>query len=398
MEDYIREMMSRTLAMALTRIGITSPNPPVGAIVVRDGNIISQGGTQVCGGEHAEVCALGEARGLANGSDMFVSLEPCCHHGRTPPCTDAIIRAGIKRIFIPLTDINPKVSGAGVRALRESGIEVVMCPEFEKPAREIIAPFITLMQKNRPHVLYKTAATSDFHTATDSGDSKWISSSASRLLVHRLRLLVDAVIVGKKTVDYDNPSLTARLEDFNESDSDVLAKSIPFLDGENIVLEYLMKREFAHEKREPIAVVAGLPQKVDRTRKLFIRKNTLVFERRSAIDLRRSDPNVQRLINDGILLETDDDIPLSISILEELKKRGIMFVLLEGGSRTAGEFFKVNVIDQYCAFIAPVMTGGGLSVTAGGSVEKMENARDLSERTLCKIGNDLLYHGYVRGK
>ena len=206
--------MTDALRLALAGMGRTSPNPSVGAVIVRGEAIVSTGRTGPYGGDHAEVSAIRTARQDLRGAEMYVSLEPCCHHGKTPPCTDAIIGAGITRVHIPLLDPNPMVAGKGALALREAGVEVVIRRDLASSAADLIRPFKKFILRKRPFTVLKLALTLDGRTATAGGDSRWISNDWSRFVAHRLRSLCDAVIVGKNTLAADNPSLTVRLGDF----------------------------------------------------------------------------------------------------------------------------------------------------------------------------------------
>ena len=199
--------MLKAFEAAFSRCGYTSPNPPVGAVVVKDGRIISSGGTQFCGGDHAEVCAINSAGGDADGAELYVTLEPCSHYGKTPPCTDKIISSGIKRVYLPILDSNPKVSGNGVRILRDNGIEVIIVEEFKDYAIDMYRSFFTLINKKRSYLIHKSAVTLDGFIADANGSSKWISNEISRYISHRLRAVNDAVIIGKNTLLADNPSL-----------------------------------------------------------------------------------------------------------------------------------------------------------------------------------------------
>lgn len=207
------KFMHRCLELALKGYGQTSPNPLVGAIIVRKGRVIAEGYHKKAGAPHAELNALRKAGKRARGADLLVNLEPCCHYGRTPPCTDAIIKAGIKRLFYGMKDPNPAVSGTGLKLLKKAGIKVVG-PILEKECQKINEPFIKWMKTGMPHVTAKIALTLDGRIADFKGDSKWITNELAREYVHSLRAGVDIVMVGAETFRKDRPSLNVRLKGY----------------------------------------------------------------------------------------------------------------------------------------------------------------------------------------
>lgn len=205
--------MHRCLELALKGYGRTSPNPLVGALIVKKGRVIAEGYHKKAGSPHAEVSALRQAGKQARGADLFVNLEPCCHFGKTPPCTDAIIKAGVRRIFYGMKDPNPAVSGRGLKLLKGAGIKVIG-PILEKECRKINEPFIKWMKTGMPHVTAKIALTLDGRIADFKGDSKWITNELARKYVHHLRAGVDIVMVGAETYRKDKPRLNVRLEGY----------------------------------------------------------------------------------------------------------------------------------------------------------------------------------------
>src|SRR5437764_9316124 len=209
MTDADESWMRRALELAERGRGSVEPNPLVGCVVVRDGVVVGEGWHQRYGEAHAEVHALSAAGEKASGATLYVTLEPCCHHGKTPPCTDAILRAGITRVVAAMADPFPLVAGRGAELLRQAGVTVEIGLE-EAEARRLNAPYLTLLGKGRPYVHAKWAMTLDGKIATAAGDSKWVSGEASRRLVHELRGRMDAIIVGAGTVRADDPLLTVR--------------------------------------------------------------------------------------------------------------------------------------------------------------------------------------------
>ncbi|HLO26617.1 MAG TPA: bifunctional diaminohydroxyphosphoribosylaminopyrimidine deaminase/5-amino-6-(5-phosphoribosylamino)uracil reductase RibD, partial [Geobacteraceae bacterium] len=210
MHDTHEKYMKRAIALARRGVGKTSPNPAVGCVIVKDETIVGEGWHRKAGGPHAEALALRQAGAAVRGADVYVTLEPCAHYGKTPPCADALIAAGVKRVFAAMVDPNPKVKGRGVTALRAAGIEVT-AGLLEAESRLLNEPFVKHVTTGIPFVILKSAMTLDGKTATEGGDSKWITNEKSRAYVHKLRSMVDAVMVGAGTVAADDPLLTSRI-------------------------------------------------------------------------------------------------------------------------------------------------------------------------------------------
>jgi diaminohydroxyphosphoribosylaminopyrimidine deaminase / 5-amino-6-(5-phosphoribosylamino)uracil reductase len=392
MESHNRHMET-ALKVAFRQMGLTSPNPPVGAVIVRDGAVIATGGTGPCGTCHAETDALTRAQGKCAGAEMYVSLEPCSHYGRTPPCTEAIIRAGVRRVFIPALDPNPLVSGKGVAGLRSAGIDVVLMEEMAESAVDILRPFRKYILRHRPFILSKSAVTLDGRIAAKGGDSRWISSEHSRYLIHKIRAKVDAIIVGKTTFVHDNPSLNVRLGSFDPGVAAWFREREPLMAGRrNFMLRSLMTEEI-DDPHAPLRIVIGLPREIDRSSALFADGNYLFFERREAAD---------RIVREGGKLDglnlhlVDAASPLEEihAIQEELHRRGIMFVLLEGGGRLAGSFLDAGEIDQFLYIITPKIAGDGVPSLAAAGVESISDALVLKDVSMVPVQDDLLYCGY----
>jgi diaminohydroxyphosphoribosylaminopyrimidine deaminase/5-amino-6-(5-phosphoribosylamino)uracil reductase len=267
------EKMLQALEASFYQLGITSPNPPVGALIVKNDEVLAQGVTQQCGSDHAEICALHAAGSVAEGADLYVTLEPCCHYGKTPPCTESIIRSGIKRVYIASLDPNPQVAGKGVYQLRSAGIEVIMLPDMESYAKQIMLPFFTYITQKRPHILHKAAFSIDGRIATKKGDSKWISSLLSRYIVHKLRSLVDGIIIGKNTFMYDNPTLSVRFDEFDDLNTLCNFSHEPmYIGSDNLFLKLLhtYQPKLSSPCRQPCRILLGLPDMLDLQANFFL--------------------------------------------------------------------------------------------------------------------------------
>ncbi len=398
------DFMKHALALALRGMGKTSPNPSVGAVIVRDGKIIAEGITKPCGFDHAEVTAIKAAGEAVRGSEMYVTLEPCCHYGKTPPCTRAIIEAGIRRVHIPLLDPNPRVSGQGVIALRDAGVEVIFHSEYAGYAADLIRPFKKYILRKRPFVILKLAITLDGHTATEQGDSKWISNEYSRFVVHRMRSLCDGIIVGKNTIGADNPSLGIRFDEFSDVVKEAFRKNSFTISGsDNFMLRSLLGEgnEFS-DGRNPLRILFGIPDCMDRTSKVFRDENYIIFD---------AERNRQKLLdghNDSGVLKKDYDegrlffLPDASSseqvsaALDVLGQRGLLLTILEGGAKLAGSFYDAGDIDQFVFFIAPKILGGGRPAMIAKSPLKMAESLQLKDASTVVLQDDLMVWGYAR--
>lgn len=393
--------MTEALKIAFSRIGKTSPNPPVGAVIVKDGSVISRGGTCEYGCDHAEIDAIKNACADLNGAHLYVTLEPCCHYGKTPPCTQTIIKSGISRVYAAIADPNPLVAGKGIEQLRNAGIEALIMEEMAGPASELIRPFKKYILKSRPYIIHKAALTLDGKTAAISGDSKWISSEYSRYLTHRLRSLVDAVIIGKNTFEKDNPALNSRLDSFPEEVKDYFLDNDFSLSGENnFFLKMLLTSKEPFDGANPCRVIAGIPENILMLKNIFFDDNILLFiEKKIMNDL--------AVRQDYKILKKYDDcgkiVPLNGSsykeridgMLKELHKRGIMCAMLEGGGKLAGSFFNSGEIDQFLYFIAPKVMGNGLPVMDGRGAMNIKDAPKLRHVSSVMIKDDLIYNAYL---
>ena len=365
------DFMARALELADLAVGRTSPNPAVGAVVVRDGRIVGEGYTQPPGQAHAEAMALREAGPRADGAELYVTLEPCCHFGRTPPCTEAILSARIRKVFVATRDPFPAVDGRGIEALQTAGLDVAL-GDREIEAVRLNRAFFHMVRQGRPFVTAKWAMTLDGKLATSRGDSKWISSSMSRQIVHQERDASDAIVVGIGTVLADDPRLTVRL------DSNGPRRSARPTGPVRVVVDTFARTPITSQLLTDVEAAPVLIATTDAADPERVRS------------LRQAGAEV---IGFPLL---DHAVDLQ-AVLEGLGQRGINRVLLEGGSTLFGSFFESNLIDRVLAFVAPCLAGGqqALSPIGGTGIEQMSEARRLADVTYRSIGTDLLMEGYL---
>jgi len=359
-------MMRRAIELAAKGRGAVEPNPPVGAVIVAGdrGLVVGEGWHDRFGGPHAEVAAIAAAGSAARGGTLYVSLEPCCHHGKTPPCTEAIIAAGIARVVVGTGDPFPAVAGAGIDALRRAGIavEVGVC---EAETRRLIAPFRRLVEDRRPWVIAKWAMSLDGCVATATGESRWISSEESRGLVHGLRGRVDAILVGIGTALADDPLLTARPPGPRRPLRIVLDRTA------RLPLESRLVRT---AREEPVLVATGPDAPAERVAALEA-AGCEVWRGRSAAAGER-------------LLE----------LLHELGGRSLTTLLAEGGPTVLGVLADADLIDEVWAFVAPRIIGGDASraPVGGRGFARLASAATLDVEGVERPGGDLLVRGVVR--
>lgn len=364
------EMMRRALELALNGWGKTSPNPMVGAVIVKEGVVLAEGWHDHCGGPHAEVVALEQARarGLdVRGATMYVNLEPCSHYGRTPPCSLALVQSGIRRVVTSMVDPNPLVAGRGHSQLRQAGIEVVS-GVLEEEARRLNDVFIHFITHRRPFVCLKLAASLDGKTAAVGGRSRWISGPEARSWVHRQRQRYRAVCVGIGTALADDPLLTARD-----------ATDQPF-------------------DRQPLRIVIDPRLEIPTTSRLV---QTAARWPVLIVCAQRVDPEKVRILSShGVEVFPCSAGPEGLDLdplLEDLYAREIDSILLEGGSRTAGHFLDRRWIDKIAFVYAPLLLGGGAApgLIAGVGRPAPDHAVRLSRPTITPLGQDFLVEAYV---
>lgn len=357
------EYMQLALDLAASAKGKTNPNPLVGAVIVKDGVIVGTGLHRKAGEPHAEVHAFNMAGDHAKGATLYVTLEPCSHFGKTPPCANLVKDSGVARVVVAMEDPNPSVAGRGIKRIQEAGIDVEV-GLLEEQARKLNERFIHNMVNKRPFVISKFAMTLDGKIATHTGHSKWITGEQSRLQVHHLRNEVDAILVGVGTVLADNPSLTTR---------------IPNVEGKNPVRIVLDS-----QLRTPID--ANVTNTMD-AKTMIVSTNDAPNEKK------------QLLEEKGVTIVTvsNDNGQLNLKeMLEQLYEHGITDLLVEGGAEVNASFLRGHFIDKYLVYIAPKVLGGKQSKTpfGGEDVDLIDASVNVQFDTVEKIGDDLYITAY----
>ena len=358
-EDYMRQ----ALALARNAVGRTSPNPLVGAVIVRDGHVVAAGWHRQAGTPHAEIHALRMAGELAQGATLYVTLEPCAHYGRTGPCAKAVAEAGIRRVVIGMGDPNPLVAGKGIKILQDAGIEV-KCGVLEAECRQLNEVFLHWITQQLPFVIFKTAMTLDGKIATHTGASQWISSPESRHYVHELRDRVDGILVGIGTVLHDDPSLTTRLPD--------------------------------RVGKNPVRIVVDSLARTPLQAKLLTDglAPTII-----AVTAQAPADRVQAMRQAGATVLTVGDGPeVDLSqLMQLLGQREICSLLVEGGGSVAFSLLQAGLVDKVLAFVAPKIIGGreALTPVEGAGFAQLDEAVNLRDFQAQSIGPDILLSGYV---
>jgi diaminohydroxyphosphoribosylaminopyrimidine deaminase/5-amino-6-(5-phosphoribosylamino)uracil reductase len=359
--DTDREHLTRAIELAGRGAGRTSPNPVVGAVVVKDGTVVGEGWHEQYGGPHAEVNALAHAGDDARGATLYVTLEPCCHTGKQPPCTDAVLGAGIARVVVGSDDPTEKASGRGLGILRDEGVEIDLADgELAARSRLLNQAFRKHARTGRPWVLFKSAMTLDGKVATGTGDSKWISGETSRQTAHRWRAAVDAVAVGVGTALADDPQLTARIDGVLRQPRRVVFDSLARLPLDSQLV--------AAAPDPPLTVVVS---------RAAPRAATDALEMAGAEVIVATGGNEQARVR---------------SALDQLGAMGITAVLLEGGPHLAGAFFDAGEIDEARLFLAPLLIGGRTArdPLEGEGVERIDDALRALTLDCERIGEDVL--------
>ena len=346
-----KNFMNLALTLARRRKGLTHPNPTVGCVIVKDGEIVGIGNHEKAGLPHAEIVALNQAGERAKGATMYLTLEPCTHWGRTPPCTDAIIRAGIRKVYVAVTDPNPIIAGGGVKKLRSAGIEVEV-GLLEKEARVVNEDFFRYITDSRPYVTLKLAQSADGKIATSTGDSKWITSERARRFAHRLRMEAGAVLIGVETALRDDPLLTVR--------------NIPS----------------AHN---PLRVVLDPDLRIKPELKIIRDTSapTVIFHGVRNRELE------EVLAEKGAITVFLENFSLK-NVLEELHRREVVHVLVEGGAYTVTQFLKENLWDRLVLFTSPKIIGEGRSIGDLG-IDRVSSAMEMILRREITLGDERVF-------
>lgn len=359
------DYMARAVELGYRALGSTSPNPSVGAVIERDGRVVGEGSTQPPGGPHAEIVALRQAGDAARGATLWCTLEPCSHHGRTPPCTGAIIAAGVREVRYALADPDRNVDGNGHAQLEAAGIRVV-AGEGEAEARRLHEGYLHQRRTGRPLVIAKFAASLDGKIAATSGDSRWVSGPQTLAWAHRVRPQLDAIIAGVNTVLVDNPQLTARPE------------GVP-------------------NPHQPLRVVVDSRGRTPASAAVLSGEApTLLATTRLASAAWRA-AMTERGAEVAALPDSGGRVDLH-ALVDLLAGRGALQVLVEGGGTLLGSFFDLRLVDKVTAVIAPMIIGGDTAATAVGGLgaARMADALRLRDVEVSRLGDDVLVCGYVR--
>ncbi len=361
--DSDTRLMSRALELARRGQGYVEPNPMVGCVIARDGEIIGEGWHQRFGGPHAEVEAIQNAATPVAGGTMYVTLEPCCHQGKTPPCTRAIIDSQIRRVVVAQQDPFPQVDGGGLKQLADQGIEISI-GVLESQARELNAPYSMLIEQQRPWIIAKWAMTLDGKLATRTGDSRWISNESSRALVHQLRGRVDAVMIGSGTAHQDDPLLTARPPGPRTAARIVLDSNASIA----------MSSQLVATANEALVMIAAGPQ----------------APQEKIEKLRDADCEV-------LALEQEDTQQRLKALMNELGRRKMTNVMVEGGGRLLGSLFDLDLVDEIDVYIAPKIAGGSEATRVGGKgIELMSRAKFIGSPDVSQLDGDVRVRGRIR--
>jgi len=360
------EYMLEALKEARKGEGRTAPNPCVGAVIVQDGKIIARGYHKKAGTPHAEVHALAAAGAAALGACMYVTLEPCSHTGKTPPCSHAVVEAGIKRVVVGMIDPNPLVAGQGIKYLQANGVEVVT-GILEKQCRDINLPFLKHISSGIPFITMKAGISLDGKLCYQKGISGKMTGAASKLEVHAMRNSIDAILIGSGTALVDDPSLTTRLPE---------------------------------EGRDPLRVILDSTLRIPASAKFFhlhSQAATIIYcSKSSSAQKRKRLSAIAGVTVETIKEHRDGGLDL-VDVLQRLGKRGVCSVLVEGGANIHSSFLKQGLVDKVVLFIAPVFAGSkGIALLENFSVSDRTNAPELYNVTYSQCGDDLVVRGDCR--
>ncbi len=351
--------MGEALSLAERRLGLTTPNPSVGCVIVRGGKVVARGVTAPGGRPHGETQALAVAGRKARGATAYVSFEPCAHVGQTPPCANALVEAGLKRVVVACLDPDPRVKRRGIAILKRAGIEVIT-GVLEEAAKQLNDGFITRVTRGRPAGILKLAMSLDGRIAAANGDSKWISSPPSRELVHRWRRECDAVMVGAGTVIADNPRLTCRI--------------VGGRDPVRVIIDARLRSaptaRVYRERSTAGAIIVTTNANLARARRKYARHGVEVI----SVNARAGE------------LALDE-------LMREFGRRGWCNVLIEGGAKLAGSALSAGVVDRVAFFVAPKILGAGLPAIEAMNARHVRDAAGLIDFTARRVGDDWLLEG-----
>ena len=366
MQDIQARWMERAMHLAKKGWGTTNPNPLVGAVIIKAGRKIGEGFHEKPGEPHAEVMALNDAGDESKGADMYVTLEPCSHYGRTPPCVESINRAGIARVIVSMTDPNPQVAGSGIRRLKEAGIEVVL-GVLEDDAKELNEIFIHFITQKTPYLIYKAAMSLDGKTASNSGHSRWITGEKARQHVHWTRQRVSGIMIGIGTLIQDNPQLTVR------------DLPVPPVHPQRIVVDSRGKIPLTSHLLEDVTVAKTL---VATTEAMKLETEMKLVERGVEV--------IRVVSNNG-------RVDLS-ALFKKLGERDIDSILLEGGGTLAESALKSGLINRIMIYVAPKLIGGknAPGVLSGNGIEHMDECIRVDNFKTVSLGDDLLMTGTLQ--
>lgn len=356
--------MRRALDLAESVFGSTSPNPSVGCVIVRDGRIVGEGATQPVGGAHAEVMALRQAGVAARGATAYVTLEPCSHFGRTPPCADALMEAGVAAVRIALLDPDPNVAGSGAERLRAAGIGVTI-GDGDAESAKLLEAYLKHRATGLPFVIAKFAATLDGKIAASSGDSRWVAGEEARAWAHGFRTRVDAIMCGINNVLLDDPQLTARPGGVSAA-------------------------------RQPLRIVADSRGRTPRAAKVLgLGGETLIATTDASPGAWRDAMTAAGAEVCVLPVDANGRVDM-IALLRLLGERGVLSLLVEGGGVLHGSLFEARLVDKVHAIIAPKIVGGSAyPAVAGAGVARMADAITLRDVEVLRLGTDVAFVGYV---
>ena len=362
--DADEKYMALALELAEKGRGKVEPNPMVGAVLVKDGEIVGKGYHQVFGGAHAEIHAIHEGGTNCRGATLHVSMEPCAHYGKTAPCVDAIIKAGIRKVVAAVVDPNPITSGKGIQQLKEAGIEVVV-GVMEMQAKRLNGPFFKLMQKELPYITVKWAMSIDGKIATHTGESRWITSDESRKYAHKIRGQMDGILVGINTVVRDDPLLTCRIEG-GRNPKRIVVDSSAILPVNSRLLSTINEGE----------IIVAVSKNAQRNR-------------------------VEKLEQLGCKIVQTKDMNGRVDLKELFQRLGEMKltnILVEGGSRVITSVIEGRIADRVMVFVAPIIIGGAgaKSPVLGTGINKISEAAEIDEIEIKRFSNDIVIEGTLK--